>query len=209
MSNILKPVVLKLNGNWEPIGFQNAKQAIISMCEESSDSGTWAMNISYDINNITGEYDFDNPKEIYPVKWSDWINLPIRDYDCVIQGACRAFRAPTVTIAIDYHKMPMVEKSPNKSNIYERDGGIDQYTGKKLSRHQASIDHVTPKSKGGDNSWGNLVLTDKEINFRKGNRSNEEVGLQLIRKPKAPPKMPISFFIKEARHKDWGHFLHK
>lgn len=217
MENILKPIVLKLNAAWQHTGHCSIKKAIISMCDDNEESGLHAMNIEYDINALTGEYDFETPANIYPIRWADWIDLPIRPYDMTIQGACRVIRAPTVVIAMNYHQMPYVKKSPTKMSIFERDGGVCQYTNKPLTRKNANIDHVIPRDrwqevKGnaqGINDWENLVLCDKELNSRKGNKLNEEIGLKLIRKPKAPPVMPMSAYIKEAKHRDWNIFLHK
>lgn len=217
MDNILKPIVLKLNGSWSPIGHCSAKQAIISMCDDSSESGTFAMNIEYGLKDLTQDYDFDNPTAIYPVKWDEWVKLPIRDYDMVIRTSNSLIRLPTVVIAHNYHKMPMVKKSPTKMGIFERDNGICQYSGKKLSRAQANIDHLIPRDryleiKGhteGMNDWENLVLSDRNINSKKGNKLNEEAGLKLIREPKAPAPQPVSASIKDIKHPEWRFFLHK
>jgi 5-methylcytosine-specific restriction endonuclease McrA len=217
MDYILKPTVLCLNAGWQATGHRSIKKAIISMCADAHDeSGVLGMDIEYPFNELTGEYDFDNPN-IVPTKWEDWINLPIRPYDTVVHGACRNIRAPTVVIAVDHHKMPMVEKSPTKSAIFERDGGRCQYTGKVLTRKQANIDHVIPRDRWSEvkgnaeglNHWENLVLCDKNINSRKGNKLNEEAGLKLLRKPVAPPPMPVVAYIREIKHKDWSWFLGK
>jgi hypothetical protein len=52
-----------------------------------------------------------------------------------------------------------------------------------------------------------MVWCEKGLNSLKGNRRNEEIGLKLIRKPKAPPSMPLSATITEARHPAWSPFL--
>ena len=74
----------------------------------------------------------------------------------------------------------------SRQNIYERDGGQCQYTGKKLNSNECNLDHVIPRSKGGSNTWENLVLCDPAVNSKKGNRFNHEVGLKLSKIPKAP-----------------------
>jgi len=105
--------------------------------------------------------------------------------------------------------MPMktFKGKPSKDAIWIRDSGTDQYTGKKLRRDEATIDHVLPQSRGGTNAWENLALTAKEINSRKGNRLNSEIGLRLIREPRAPRPIPLSQLIREIRHQDWKRFL--
>ncbi|MEW6508356.1 MAG: HNH endonuclease [Bacteroidota bacterium] len=42
-----------------------------------------------------------------------------------------------------------------------------------------TIDHVIPKSKGGDDSWENLVAACLPCNNRKGDRKPEEANMQL------------------------------
>jgi 5-methylcytosine-specific restriction endonuclease McrA len=96
---------------------------------------------------------------------------------------------------------------PSKDAIYIRDGGVDQYTGKKLKRDESTIDHITPKSKGGKDEWENLALTCKEINSKKGNKSNNEFGLTLIRQPKAPKPMTATELIRDIKHPTWKPHL--
>ena len=72
-----------------------------------------------------------------------------------------------------------------------------------------NVDHVVPKSRGGSDEWENLVTIRKDINSKKGNRLNSEIGLKLIRQPVKPKAVDVMYLIREARHKDWEHFLIK
>jgi 5-methylcytosine-specific restriction endonuclease McrA len=96
---------------------------------------------------------------------------------------------------------------PSKDAIYTRDNGICQYSGKKVDRHNATVDHIVPRSKGGSDSWNNLVLCSKDINSKKGNKTNSEAGLILLKTPITPQPIPVYALIKEAKHEDWKHFL--
>jgi hypothetical protein len=120
-------------------------------------------------------------------------------------------RAPTVLIARNFNKMPVkrFRGKPSKEAIRMRDADIDQYTGLPLKSEDATIDHIIPKSRGGDDTWENLVQTHKDINSKKGNKLNSEIGLRLIRAPKVPGPIPVNLLIKEARHPDWRPFLIK
>ncbi len=66
---------------------------------------------------------------------------------------------------------------------------------------------VIPRHHGGKNTFENMVWCEKGLNSMKGDRRNEEIGLKLIRKPKAPPSMPLSATITEAKHPAWKPFL--
>jgi len=207
-----KLVTLSLNANWQPIGFKTVKDAIIDMCGVTTNGKpkSLALDINYNIDD-DGMPLLNEPLDMNPVKWEDWINLPVRAWDLSINSVYMTIRVPTVIISTTYAKMPLKRflTRPSKDAIYNRDEGICQYTGKKITRRDASVDHIIPKSKGGEDSWTNLVLCSKEVNLKKGNKSNKEIGLKLMKEPKKPTPMPMYAFIKDAKHEDWNHFLIK
>lgn len=75
-----------------------------------------------------------------------------------------------------------------KSNIFVRDNFTCQYCGKKFKKKSKSltIDHVIPKSKGGRNTWDNLVTACGSCNAYKGNMTPNKIGLTLLKKPVKP-----------------------
>lgn len=200
-------IVLKLNRIWQPVGFATVEKSIVDL---AAGFACHALNIDYVLDD-DGNPNFDQPSTMFAVDWDEWITLPVRPWDLVVHSPSITIRVPTVLIAKNFDRMPWVRFGgrPNFSQIWKRDEGVDQYTGRKLEEREASIDHVIPRSRGGRNGWNNLVLTHKHINYRKGNRLNGEAGLKLIRKPTAPRPVPISQTIQEARHQDWRHFLTK
>ncbi len=211
MSVIDKPITLALNANWMPIGTRSVRDAIVAMNsvgEGSEKNAAVGLDIVYK-QNEDGSYDFSQPLTMIPTPWEEWIKLPILPYHDVIHSAMMDVRVPTVVLAMGYHKMPNKTFRPSKKTIYERDKGICQYTGKKVSYNSGTLDHVTPKSKGGKDTFENLVLCAPEVNFKKGNKSNKEAGLKLLKQPKAPLPMPVMALITEARHADWKWFLAK
>ncbi len=205
-----KLICLNLNANWQPVGFKTVKDAIIDLCGSDVDGKptTLALNIEYNVNE-DGEPNLTEPSSMTPMSWSNWLELPIRAWDFSISTPNMKIRVPTVIIATNFAKMPMksFRGKPSKEAIYYRDNGICQYTGKKLNREQSTIDHVIPRSKGGADSWTNMVLCDKHVNSKKGNMFNNEAGLRLLSNPSIPKPMPVSALIKEAKHEDWKHFL--
>ena len=76
-------------------------------------------------------------------------------------------RVPTVIIAVNYARVPLRRPRFGARGIWERDGGVCQYTGRKLDRKEGNIDHVVPRSRGGKTSWDNCVLAHREINSAK------------------------------------------
>jgi 5-methylcytosine-specific restriction endonuclease McrA len=119
-------------------------------------------------------------------------------------------RIPVVVICCHYDKIPHKTLKLTKSNIVFRDARIDQYTGKEIKgKHDCSIDHVVPLSRGGKSTWENMVLTTKENNLIKGDKLPHEVGFKLIRKPLKPRPVPISIILDKQPFKEWELFLIK
>ena len=216
MSVINRTIVLKLNAAWQAVGVSTVAKAIVDL---SAGQSAMALDFEYD-KDEAGNYILDEHGmpvgEPYPraVDWATWITLPVRSWemdDAIHYGhdGQKLMRAPTVLIAKNYYKMPRksFKGKPSKDAIYIRDGGVDQYTGKKLKRDEATIDHIHPKSRGGKDVWENLALTSKEINSRKGNKLNHEIGLKLIRQPKAPKSMTAMELIRDIKHPTWKPHL--
>ena len=96
---------------------------------------------------------------------------------------------PSVIILRHYVHVPYVRsKSPSKRNIYRRDDNTCQYCGCHLNSKNASIDHVTPRSRGGIHTWNNVVAACKPCNRKKGSRTPEDVGLRLKKQPTIPSR---------------------
>lgn len=203
--NVLdKTIVLALNARWMPIGQTTVKQALTAMCSESHGEKS---ALALDILMERDENGQDVLIYANPVDWDAWLHLPIRDNDLYVQSARQKIRVPTVIVSRHYTQTPMKRPRLSSGNIWDRDGGVCQYTGQKVTRSTGNIDHVVPRDRGGRDTWENMVLASKELNSRKGNRLNHEVGLKLIRQPKAPAALPVSATIREAAHQTWVPFL--
>ncbi len=79
-------------------------------------------------------------------------------------------------------KVPPKTRKPNRKNIFERDKALCQYCSKTLSFSKSTVDHVIPRSRGGRNTWANLVLCCAPCNTKKGNLTPAEAGMTLLRK---------------------------
>lgn len=196
-----KAVVLKLNANWEPIGWTTPRKAFVDMTG-GLDGGTppaLGLSISVDENGDLAE--------ALPMKWEEWVGLEVRPQDLAIQTKSGAIRVPTVIVAPNYKKMPLITPKLTRKAILERDGYTCGYTGEKLPAEMLNVDHVTPKSRGGGDDWENLVACRKDINTKKGSRLNHEIGLKLKKQLKAPKPIPKSFTIREAKRPEHAPFI--
>ena len=103
---------------------------------------------------------------------------------------------------LDYVRIPLsklARAKPSRSMIYRRDGNRCQYCG---STRSLTIDHVVPKSRGGEDTWQNLVVACGPCNTKKGDRPLEQTGMRLERKPIAPMNK-IAFIVSQSRNHEW------
>ena len=89
----------------------------------------------------------------------------------------------------------------NRRRIFKRDKSMCQYCG---SKKHLTIDHVMPRSRGGGNTWTNLVACCSGCNVYKGNRTPKEAGMKLLNKP-YEPSIFSSVFYEEAED-IWNNF---
>ena len=192
MSSILhQKVVLVLNRNWQAINTRTPAEAF---CQMASDVAT--------------ALDIRGTDWMVPTKWDEWRELPVREGDASIGTASGPIRIPTVIVVANFAKVPMKRPKFNSRNLWERDGGRCQYTGRHLRPGEGNIDHIMPRSRGGLTNWENCVLAATDVNSRKADRTPEEAGLKLRRKPYAPREMPVTALLKNTHDiEDWEPFL--
>ncbi|MBA3629811.1 MAG: HNH endonuclease [Actinobacteria bacterium] len=91
--------------------------------------------------------------------------------------------APSVVRLNYFVKVPYRARSSlSRRAVFVRDEFTCQYCGRKAE----NVDHVIPKSRGGGQSWDNVVAACRSCNARKENRSPADVGLRLRRAPRPP-----------------------
>ena len=71
----------------------------------------------------------------------------------------------------------------NRQRVFKRDNHQCLYCG---SQKELTIDHVQPRSRGGRNTWTNLVTCCSKCNHKKGNKTPEEANMKLRKKPYEP-----------------------
>jgi 5-methylcytosine-specific restriction endonuclease McrA len=193
-----KAIVLVLNRNWQAINVRTPQEAFCQM----------ATNVATGLDIELG--DDASAQALRPVTWDEWITLPIRAQDNFVRTARGQIRVPTVIVAVNFARVPKKRPKLCAKAIRERDGNRCQYTGKVLKPDEGSLDHVLPRSRGGADTWENLVWSCKDVNTRKGDRLPHEAGLKLLSTPRAPRELPVSAMIRNAHGvAEWGLFLEK
>lgn len=192
MNRLELNTVLVLNRSWQAIDTKTPQQAFCMMATD----GATALDIS--------------DGHMTPVRWSDWLQLPVRETDAFVQTARGRVRLPTVIVLARYAKVPIRRPRFSLRAIWERDRGLCQYTGRQLKPGEGNIDHVLPRSRGGTTTWTNCVLADAEVNSRKADKLPEEAGLRLVRRPAPPPELPTSVALRNQHNiPEWDLFLRR
>jgi 5-methylcytosine-specific restriction endonuclease McrA len=93
------------------------------------------------------------------------------------------FIRPIIIRLLNYVKYKIHKLKINRQRIYKRDGFECTYCG---NRRNLTIDHILPKSRGGENTWQNLVTCCSSCNRMKGDRTPDEANMKLNIKPYEP-----------------------
>lgn len=115
---------------------------------------------------------------------------------------------PKVIRLLGYDRLPDQRVKLNRRNLFARDRNRCQYCGKYFPTNELSIDHVTPRAHGGQDTWENLVCACVRCNARKGGRTPEQANMKLCKKPVRPRRNPqIAVRLGQDRYQSWKAFL--
>jgi 5-methylcytosine-specific restriction endonuclease McrA len=130
------------------------------------------------------------------------------------------FRRPSVIRLRQFVRVPFRPLPLTRRNLFHRDGHRCQYCGGGgLGNHggggasaavRLSIDHVIPRSRGGDHSWENVTTACLRCNVHKGNRTPREAGMVLVRQPRRPLSGPLFEAERQmasGNHQDWAKYV--
>jgi 5-methylcytosine-specific restriction endonuclease McrA len=101
-----------------------------------------------------------------------------------VHSATRSVQVPSVIRLLAYRHIPQQTRALSRKNILLRDRNTCQFCKQTLPASELTLDHVVPRSRGGRSSWENLVACCYQCNNRKGDRTPEEAGLALARRPR-------------------------
>jgi 5-methylcytosine-specific restriction endonuclease McrA len=101
-----------------------------------------------------------------------------------LRSATDTFPWPHVIRLLHYVRVPRaVKRKISRRALFARDGHKCVYCG---SPGRLTLDHVVPRSRGGDSVWENVVTSCAPCNLRKGNRLPEEIQMRMHITPRAP-----------------------
>lgn len=143
------------------------------------------LNADYTLLNIT------SPQKGFKLVFKGKAEV-VKGSDNPIIAGYQNFVRPLIIRLFKYVKYRVRNIRVSRNRIYRRDGGECVYCG---STKQLTLDHVIPKSKGGGNEWTNLVTCCNKCNLHKADRTPQEAGMTLNKKPYEP-----SLFIDVANN---------
>jgi len=135
-----------------------------------------------------------------PINFTSWkraVVLLLKEKAQVLSG--RVIRL------LNYVRLPIskiVNITPSRSMIYKRDNDTCQYCG---AKSKLTIDHVIPRSKGGQDTWENLVVACSKCNTKKGSLLLEQTGMKLARKPRVPINKML-FDLERTNVDEWKQY---
>lgn len=124
--------------------------------------------------------------------------------DQALRTVSTSYPMPAVIRLFNYIHLPYRGVVLTRQNIFKRDRFSCQYCG---SGKNLTLDHIIPRSKGGNSSWINLVTACRRCNTTKGDRTPEEAGLLLKIKPYKPTYLMFLRDHSGAMRKEWVPFL--
>jgi 5-methylcytosine-specific restriction endonuclease McrA len=196
-NSALDSSVLVLNKLFMAIHIISVRRAMCLLCKDLAEV------VSLE-NGQFLTYDFSSWRELseyraqhFREEDDDWV----RTINSEIQ-------VPRVIRLLGYEKLPKQTVKFNRRNIFARDNNQCQYCGRKYPTSELSLDHVTPRSQGGQSTWENVVCACVACNVRKGGRTPKQAHMGLIRKPEKPKRSPIlNLKLTHRKYQSWKTFL--
>jgi 5-methylcytosine-specific restriction endonuclease McrA len=195
-AHALDASVLVLNRLFMAIHVISVRRAFCLLCKELAEV------VSVEDGQYSS-YDFESWREVSEFRAR--LNQPDDDW---IRTVHFQIQVPRIIRLLFYEKLPKQTVKFNRRNIFARDNNRCQYCGRKFATQDLSLDHVTPRSKGGQSTWTNIVCACLRCNVRKGGRTPREAGISLIRQPEKPRRSPLlNLKLTNSKYQSWKTFL--
>ena len=122
-----------------------------------------------------------------------------------IHTVSNIFERPEVIRLVYMVRKPLHRRKLSRREVFSRDDHACQYCG--LRGANMTLDHVVPRSRGGQHTWDNVVTACKSCNHRKAGRTPRESGMSLRMTPMEPRPNPYSGFSRDRVDPSWLPFM--
>jgi len=195
-SSALSASVLVLNRYYMAVHVANVRRAVGLLFRELAE-------VIHIEDGLYANYDFASWREISELKAE--FKAPHEDW---IRSVNFEIQVPRVIRLLAYERIPKRTVRLNRRNIFGRDGNRCQYCGSRFSTGELSLDHVLPRSRGGQTTWENIVCACVRCNVKKGGRTPEEAGMKMVRRPVRPKHNPVvAIKLGNPKYASWKTFL--
>jgi 5-methylcytosine-specific restriction endonuclease McrA len=124
--------------------------------------------------------------------------------DQLLRSERLTFQIPSVVRLRYYVKVPFGRRSAlSRRGVFARDGHRSQYCGGRAE----SLDHVHPRSRGGEHIWENVVACCRRCNMNKRDHLLAETSMRLTRPPIEPPSGAWVAFAVSDVPMAWAPYL--
>lgn len=148
-------------------------------------------------------YDFESWRELSEIRAQ--FDSPLDDW---VETVSHRIQVPRVIRLLGFDRIPRQTVKFNRRNVFARDRNQCQYCGQFFPTQELSLDHVSPRSQGGQTTWENIVCACVDCNIKKGGRTPEQASMRLIRKPVKPKRSPLlSMKLNNPKYRSWQSFL--
>jgi 5-methylcytosine-specific restriction endonuclease McrA len=123
-----------------------------------------------------------------------------------LRSATDTYAWPHVIRLVNYVRVPRaIQRKISRRALFARDGWRCAYCG--TSSGRLTLDHVVPRSRGGDSVWENVVTSCAPCNLRKGNRLLDEIAMQLRTHPRPPAPVLFIHLATSTIPSGWQPYL--
>ena len=130
----------------------------------------------------------------------------IEKRDRFVRSQYVALPLPSVIRLTCYVRIPRKRVELNRGNLLRRDNHRCQYCG--IHESPLTLDHVFPRTRGGDESWENLVCACVKCNNKKGSQTPDEAGMPLLKNPKRPNFLFFMQYFIGMSEESWKPYLY-
>lgn len=154
------------------------------------------------------------------IDWEKAINLYfngkvhiLSEYDLPIRSPSIEMKVPSVVVFQRGKTRKINSVRFSRKNVWIRDEGRCQYCTQPVSIKNFTLDHIVPRTAGGQTTWVNVVTCCATCNQKKGDKPLHKCGMKLFKTPHKPNSLPyvqdVEHFYNFQSHipEDWKFWL--
>jgi len=184
-TSLNKPTLV-LNRSWQPVNIASVARALVLVWNETA--------------RIVDTLDY----QVYD--WQDWMQMRPDGDEPFIQSVSLRLRIPEVIVLNSFDKLPNASVSFSRRNLFKRDRFTCQYCGCQPRPDELTIDHVVPRSQGGQTTWENCVLACFRCNHKKADKLPDKSNMKLRKLPAKPVWHP-AYTRYPLKMESWAKFV--